>query len=273
MLLVQDSKAASYQMKDHELIRRYLDNSDQSAFRELLERYLSLSKRLVAGMCNVSHDHEDLVQQSWIKILNSLHAYKDEQKFEAFVVTIVKNTVRDYWRYTNTRKSTQFAADLIEGDQEFEFEDSSPSIEKCIDSSSSISKLLTEFIPQLPGNQRVVFLLKHESEYWEGKQRLDWQTLGTLTNQPSDNAWESFDRVRRIFKSWFDENTGDKQEVSEQELEVFAVWTQSQRPISHKKVTEPELASLLGIPVNTFRTRYRAAKQTLQKLLVETEAV
>jgi len=260
-------------MTDYQLIQRYLKDNDQAAFRTLLSRHLNLSKRVVASMVQASHDHDDLVQQSWIKVLNSLNSYKDEQKFSAFLSTIVKNTVKDYWRYSNVRRSTDFFTDVTETNQDPQFADSAIATDSQFDLNGCLDKLLNEYIPQLPNNLRVVFLLKHESEYWDDKQRLDWQTIGVLTGQSAEQAWLSFDLARRVFKAVFDGDTGKRSSLSDRELETFLLWTQSQRPLTHKKVTESDLSELLGIPLNTFKTRYRAAKQKLQENLNNHDSV
>lgn len=221
-------------------------------------------------LCHSDNDRDDLVQQSWVKIIHALPGYSDEQKFAAFISTIVTNTVKDYWRYQNVRRRTTFIeeSELAGRDSEL------PSIHEnsvgsIIDNTSLANQLLTKEIPALPKKLRVVFLLKHESEYWGESGRLDWKTLGVLTGQSATEAWQRFDRARRLLKAHLDGNEAEHKELSDHDLETFLVWTQAQRPIKSKAVTEKELSSLLGIPLNTFKTRYRAAKACLQKGLLE----
>ena len=60
--------------------------------------------------------------------------------------------------------------------------------------------------------------------------------------------------------------------VDSRDVETFALWTQAQRPSELKKVTETELANLLGVPLNTFKTRYRSARGKIVELMQEINA-
>ncbi len=251
---------------DAQLINDYLTSNNQSSFERLLDRYFDLTKKIVYKNCLNVDDRPDLVQQIWTKIIQALPNYKEEQKFPAFIATIAKNTIRDYWKYQNVRQSSSSFSDLDSEEHEFVPVDESVDVDQDIEQKHAIEYLMTKLIPDLPCDLRTVFLLRHESEYWDGKDRLDWNMIGLLTSQTANDAWSSFDQARKKLKKVYD---GQKieQELSCQELCTFLLWTQSQRPVENKKVTELELSELIGIPVNTFKTKYRAARNKLREAL------
>ena len=211
-------------------------------------------------------DRPDLVQQIWTKIIQALPNYKDDQKFPAFIATIAKNTIRDYWKYQNIRQSNSTFSDLDSDEHEFIPADKNTDVDKDVEQKHAVDFLMTKLIPNLPCDLRMVFLLRHESEYWDEEDRLDWNMIGLLTSQTAADAWNSFDKARKKLKMVYD-GQNIEQELSCQELCTFLLWTQSQRPVENKKVTELELSELIGIPVNTFKTKYRSAKKILSDAL------
>lgn len=242
---------------DAKLIRAYLQQGDQLAFKTLLDRYYGLVFSIVTRSLRGAADTEDLVQNVWFKVINSLSRYDDSGKFAAFVGTIARNEVTDYWRARGVRDK---AAYKPMDEEEFNIEHfPDPAADTLLSQigHEDADFLTTKLIPALPVEQRTVFLLKHESEWWEGQKRLDWGHLSGLNGIQPKQAWLHFESARAKLCD------GRRDEVDAQELGVFLVWTQAQRLNKSAKYTENYFAELLGIPTNTLKTRYRTAIQTL----------
>ena len=257
---------------DYDLVRRYLENGDQASFRILLNRYLDITKRVVSRYCENKSDVDDLVQQIWIKIIDSLSRYENQNRFIAFHNTIAKNTIKDYWKFKNVRSSTISFEDISNGTDSYNPASTELSEERKYSSHQAVNHLATQLIPSLPCNLKTVFILRHEAEFWERNRRLSWSALGKLFGLSETEVWQHFDRVR---KASIEALGGSKQKpadnLSEEELSVFIIWTQAQRLPQLKKVTEADLADLLGIPVNTFKTNYRKAKSILTESMEQWE--
>jgi len=125
-----------------------------------------------------------------------------------------------------------------------------------------INHLIKVLIPQLDTKLRVVFLFRHESEYWDGKQPFQWQHIAELNQTTAEEAGQSFVQAR---DSLVTESTSlaDNTNLSAEDQLIFLVWTQAHRFDKSKIQTESYFASLLNIPLNTFKTRYRAALSEL----------
>ena len=183
-------------MNDLALIKQYINERNEKAFLALYDRHHLSVKKTIDSMCRNSEDVEDLVQQSWVKIIQALATYTNNGSFAGFAATIARNTVRDYWRYSNTRSTTLSETHFMSENFMDSFESSAVSVEDAVDSDRQMKNLFMRCIPRLPVKLRTVFLLRHEAEYWDGKQRLSWEMLALFTQQSKRDAWKRFDRIR-----------------------------------------------------------------------------
>lgn len=244
---------------DAELVAAYLDHGDQRAFEILLDRHHPRVLRRIRRYIRSNADIEDLLQQVWMRVLDNIGDYREQGKFGAYVDRVAANLLTDEWRRRSRRDQTEIAVD---DDEIFVDTDlASADIPGRIHDLQAMDYLTGVLIPRLPCEQRLAFLLKHESEYWDGKKRLEWDHLASLNGIDTDEAWRRFERVRNHAVS---ERTPDDSPGSEEML-IFLVWTQAQRPSKKAIFTEQYFADLLDMPVGTFKTRYRAATQALSE--------
>lgn len=245
---------------DSTLIDAYVNDGSAAAFEVLVRRhYNGVHKRLLSLTQNKA-DADDLAQKLWLRVLENLPSYTDKQKFPNFLNTIATNLMRDEWRKKSNQQSSldevldknprDSAGNLIMLSDE--------DIESKLHSRSEINYLVRELIPKLPLKLRAVFLLRHESEYWDQKQPFQWQHLAELNGLTAQSTSQRFNHTRDQLLA------GDAPTVEDENLLIFILWTQSQRFNKAEKQTESYLAQLLGIPVNTFKTRYRSALSELE---------
>lgn len=246
---------------DNELIRFYLEDTNEKAFEVLLRRYYGLVYKRFVSYCGQA-DADDLAQQLWIRVLDHLDGYRDEGKFSAFLSTIARNLLNDYWRRAGVRSQVNVDWEEDDGDHNLNFSVKQGSTEDQVISQAAVRYLTTTLIPTLPCEQRMIYLLRHESEHWEEKCRLEWRHLAELNGVDVDTAWNRFESARGKMVHAFVGSHPETQ-VDEEELLVFVVWTQAQRPDKSQKFTESYFADLLDVPVNTLKTRYKAAGKRL----------
>ena len=129
-----------------------------------------------------------------------------------------------------------------------------------------INQLVYHEIPKLPCELRMIFLMRHESVFWEKKKPLQWQHLADFHKMSLDEINETFMRARNKLIR----NATQSQEIQKLdciEMSVFMIWTQSQRVEKRKKFTDAYFADLLNMPVNTYKTKYRKSIEILAKAL------
>jgi hypothetical protein len=103
----------------------------------------------------------------------------------------------------------------------------------------------------------MAFLLMQESNFWEGMQRLSWDHLAALNGIAPKVAASRFLKAR-------DALLLKEEGIGCEELLIFILWTQCQRIDKKQKITQSYFSRLLGIKLNTFKTRERDAKKQLK---------
>lgn len=158
-----------------ELIKACLKNNGK-AQKELYLRFSYMMKGVCLRYSSNHTDAEDLLQESFMKVFENLHRYKDEGKLGAWVRTITLHCVFEkYRRQKKERESILYVEEYFEKPQELD----------TILENMAAGELL-EKIQRLPEGYRIVFNLyaiegyRHE----EIAQQLNIQ-VGTSKSQYS----------------------------------------------------------------------------------------
>jgi RNA polymerase sigma factor (sigma-70 family) len=159
-------------------------------------RYYDTSYRRFLKRCHHKEDAADLTQQLWINMISKLEGYQDEGKFTAFLTRSASNLLTDYWRHKGVVNRV-----MLEDN-----EDGPSLLDNATDTSQEplnntvlqdeVDTLTHELIPALPCEQRMAWLLRHESEFWEDKQPLSWEHLAELNGIDKQTAWQHFENLR-----------------------------------------------------------------------------
>ena len=240
-------------LTDDELIQRYVQNNDSLAFDALTLRHRDF-------ICwhfekNSEQDAEDLAQKLLMKLLKKLSSYKAEGKFRAYLSVLIKNMLIDHWRSKSQKIINNSFSDSNNETILSLYDERN--IERGIDAEQKLKQIIENLIAQLPCQQRMAFLLMHESNFWEGKQKLSWHHMAALNGISPEQAATLFLKAR-------DELLLKNEDIACEELLIFMVWSQCQRIDKNQKFTMTYFANLLGIKLNTFKTREREAKNLLK---------
>lgn len=149
-------------IKDEELVARYIQG-DNSAFVEIVNRYLKPIYNFTYRMCGNNKDAEEITQESFLKVWKHIEKFKQKEKFKTWIYTIARNTTIDWLR---KKKSVLFS--------QFDNEDGGNSLEdNLVDTEllpdeefirSENKKVVEGLFEQLPMHYReVLFLHYNES--------------------------------------------------------------------------------------------------------------
>jgi DNA-directed RNA polymerase specialized sigma24 family protein len=83
---------------DYSLVRRAVDNRDQKAFAELMERYKDSIYYMLLKMIRNGDDAEDLMIEAFGKAFNRLHQYTPNYAFSTWLFKIATNNCIDFIR-------------------------------------------------------------------------------------------------------------------------------------------------------------------------------
>ncbi|MBX2839775.1 MAG: sigma-70 family RNA polymerase sigma factor [Gammaproteobacteria bacterium] len=255
---------------DGELIKRYVDNRDEGAMRILVGRHYDTLYRRFRRELKNDADAEDCAQRVWVQVARNLDSYQDEGKFPNFLSMIASNMIKEHWRNKGTREKVIVAEDEDTDYDRIESMGDHQDPETNLINDELVDHLVRELIPALPSDQRAAWLLRHESEYWEPGKRLEWAHLAELNGLDISTTWNLFETARTKYMTAI--NTNRQTEIDGDELLVFLVWTQAQRAFKDESFSWDYFSELLGVPVNTMKTRYRSAQKRLAGSLSEHRA-
>ena len=147
------------QAQDHELIKEFLAGK-QSSLEILINRYKNKVYTYILLMVKNDHLAEDIFQETFIKVIRSLHQgkYKENGKFVSWVVRIAHNIIIDYFRkekQMKTKSNDDYENDLFNSSK---FSDTNVEDEMVMD---QIQEDIRKLVDMLPDEQKQVVLMRH----------------------------------------------------------------------------------------------------------------
>ncbi|QEC52581.1 RNA polymerase ECF family sigma subunit [Anseongella ginsenosidimutans] len=148
-------------ISDQELVALYT-RGDENALEELVKRYRSKIYTTILLQVKDSSIAEDIFQDAFIKVINTLRAgkYNEEGKFLPWVIRIAQNLVIDHFR-KEKRTPVITTSDGFDIFKVLHFTDGN--VEDKILHDQACSDL-RKLILKLPGEQREVLIMRHYAD-------------------------------------------------------------------------------------------------------------
>ena len=145
-------------MNELELIQG-LRNSDESAFKYLVDTYQDRIFNTAIGIVQNAGDAEDVAQEVFIQVYRSIHQFKGDSKLSTWLYRIATTRALDLLRSRKSKKRFGFMQRLFGDDNEplYELPDfNHPGI--ALEKKEDAARLF-KAIRQLPDNQKTAFTL------------------------------------------------------------------------------------------------------------------
>jgi len=147
------------ELTDHELVTQFIDGK-QSSFEILVKRHKDKVYTYILLMVKNEHLAHDIFQETFIKVVKSLHAgkYQENGKFISWVVRIAHNLIIDHFRkekQMRTFSNDQYEVDIF---------NSSKFSEKTIEENIIQDQIMSDvrqLVEYLPTEQKEVIVLRH----------------------------------------------------------------------------------------------------------------
>jgi RNA polymerase sigma-70 factor (ECF subfamily) len=136
-----------------------LKSGDQAAFRELVETRQGLVYNTVLGLVQNAEDAEDVSQEVFIKVFESVKQFKGESAFTTWLYRVAVTTALEYLRKKKRKKRFAFLTSLF-GDDQNPLHDPPDFVHPGVQlDNREKAKVLFQAINKLPDNQRIAFTL------------------------------------------------------------------------------------------------------------------
>ena len=177
---------------DTEIVKRCL-RGDESAYRELVERYQRQVYSLALRMVRQSQDAEDLTQETFVRMFRALDRYDPTRSFAAWLFTIASRLSIDHLRRRKARPISLVQREPG-GVEEREMEIPDPSLGPDELASHGEEELRTQqLIDSLPPHYRVVVVLRHQQD-------LSYEEIAETLHLPLGTVKARIHRARALLK-------------------------------------------------------------------------
>jgi RNA polymerase sigma-70 factor (ECF subfamily) len=154
------------QPSDEELVTAYLEENDEHAFRQLVERHQDRIFGYLMGMVKDRAVANDLFQETFERVIKAMQgqrgSYESQGQWLSWVMSIARNAAIDHTR--RQKKWTEVPQDEDDGRSFWDtLEDDSPYADEQLHRAEQ-REWLDEHIEQLAPEQREVLLLRQETD-------------------------------------------------------------------------------------------------------------
>lgn len=154
------------QPTDEELVTAYLEEGNDDAFRQLVERHQDRIFGYLMGMVKDRAVANDLFQETFLRVINAMQerrgSYSQQGQWLSWVMRIARNATIDHMR--KQKKWAEVPQDEDEGRSFWDtLEDESPYADEELHREEQ-REWLDEHIEQLAPEQREVLLLRQETD-------------------------------------------------------------------------------------------------------------
>jgi RNA polymerase sigma factor (sigma-70 family) len=183
---VELSNLSERARKDYALVLRAVNEQDQDAYRQLLERYREPLLGLLTRMVYNSDDAEDLMMESFARAFKRLHLYQPNYAFTTWLFRIATNRGIDFIR---KRRLDTLSMDNPggkseeEGSSSIDLPASNPDPEEQLIIRQKNENLLTIINQLKPRYQRLIMLRYYEEKTYEEISKELGVPMGTVKAQ------------------------------------------------------------------------------------------
>ena len=138
---------------------------DETAFREIVERYQSKVFSIIHGIVRQRNDVEDIAQQVFAKVYLSLRNFDFRSSLITWIYKITVNECFDYLRKRKVRRLV-YESDLNE-DEVRRVENADPAVERQMPADSSLAQrdYVLKLLMRVSEEERMLLILKEVEGY------------------------------------------------------------------------------------------------------------
>ena len=138
---------------------KLLQQGDETAFKELVDEWQHMVYNTALGIVQNEEDADDITQEVFIQVYQSISSFKGESKFSTWLYRITVSKALDHEKKRKRKKRFGFVQSLFGNDdaeQELSIEFNHPGVQ--LEKKERAGELFNA-LKQIPDNQRIAFTL------------------------------------------------------------------------------------------------------------------
>ena len=181
-----DKKKSQFLYTDEMLISRF-QSGDENAYVELVNRYKDKLTNFVFYFLKDEEHSEDIVQETFIRLYQKKHYYKEIAKFSTWIYTIARNLANTELR-KKSRTKIMYLSQMSNYKKDYDLKSSDPELNKNIEN-EFLMKEIHAAIDKLPENYKSVIVLRDI-------QGLDYEQISNIIGVPLGTVKSRINRAR-----------------------------------------------------------------------------
>ena len=181
-----DKKKSQFLYTDEMLISRF-QSGDENAYVELVNRYKDKLTNFVFYFLKDEEHSEDIVQETFIRLYEKKHYYKEIAKFSTWIYTIARNLANTELR-KKSRTKIMYLSQMSNYKKDYDLKSSDPELNKNIEN-EFLMKEIHAAIDKLPENYKSVIILRDI-------QGLDYEQISNIIGIPLGTVKSRINRAR-----------------------------------------------------------------------------
>lgn len=191
-------------MSDQELIK-LLKEGNESAFKTIVEKWQDMVFNTCMGLVQDANDAEDVAQEVFIQVYESVEQFKGESKFSTWLYRIAVTKSLDHLRKKKRKKRFAFLQSLFGVNEEEVIQDPEfhhPGVKL---ENKEQAAVLFKAISKLPDNQKAAFTL-HKLEGLSYQEVAE--ALSTTVSSVESLMHRARGNLRKILTDYYQKNNG-----------------------------------------------------------------
>ena len=181
-----DKKKSQFLYTDEMLISRF-QSGDENAYVELVNRYKDKLTNFVFYFLKDEEHSEDIVQETFIRLYEKKHYYKEIAKFSTWIYTIARNLANTELR-KKSRTKIMYLSQMSNYKKDYDLKSSDPELNKNIED-EFLMKEIHAAIDKLPENYKSVIILRDI-------QGLNYEQISNIIGVPLGTVKSRINRAR-----------------------------------------------------------------------------
>lgn len=144
---------------DESVLVEQLKQGDQGAFKTIVETWQNMVYNTALGIVQNEEDAEDIAQETFVQVFNSIGSFKGESKFSTWLYRITVAKALDHERRKKRKKRFAFVKSIFGEDSEVVVNPPDFHHPGIVLDNKENGAVLFKAIGQLPENQKVAFTL------------------------------------------------------------------------------------------------------------------
>ena len=180
---------------DEQILIERLKQGDEAAFKHIVETWKNMVYNTALGMLQSPEDAEDVSQEVFVQVYESIKTFKAESKFSTWLYRITVSKALDHLRRKKRKKRFAYIQSLFGANNETVIEKpdfNHPGVR--LDNKERAATLF-KAISQLPENQKIAFTL-HKLE------GLSYQEISEVMKASVSSVESLMHRAKTNLRKW-----------------------------------------------------------------------